>query len=719
MRQTALLLLALLAPLPLPGQDGDGAKPRQKGLLARAIRLAEEPEENRGRFPMPFGTSPQDVDVNSTVHVLVDRDELLAGLAGNPVLTPAAQEAAALRQGATQLQQAEGFLLRAIDDAEELARLELAGQRESEEFREIAEADQEGLRATFQLLNAHLAALLASPDAELRQHAAETRARMSEAIEVGRPALAAVIVEEIRWTLERLEAARVLVDRDAPPLALILSASHMRPGGETELGLVNYNDLPIGPPKSIDKLSLVLPPDQVALHTEAAALAGELNRLRQEGAGLVELARRILAAEGLDLAPLEEALDLVREDADQLRETDWSQAGRELEERVREAIAEATGAERERLEGVLPAVVALRERTRELRSFAGLASTVRGLRAEIGSTAGQDPTTRLLSLLALLQAGSHLAGGELFANLADSLKGWQEDVEALRKQLEEVRGLEDLPEEVRDDLASILSETADGQLGDLATHLKELRAAADGLLGRFRRISDEVKGAPALAVAIHRDPPETAFRVSFPEIQDTWVEIPTINPRAENDLVVIRAWLFRMKPDPNDPTRMIEDGELDSDLQQLRLLRFGWYATPAVGLVYLRSQNELIQEGEGEDEEDEAENTRMFAPQVSWLYRYRSWQKAGDPASPRPFRHHPRWWHSVGVGLHTVTMDLDNDNQQELGLGLSVSFFKDFLQIGAGWDLTLDEEPYVFVGTRLLELAKNMGVTGKPAAPEE
>lgn len=717
MRRTAFLLIALLAPLALYGQDG---KPQQKGLLARAIHLEEEPEEKRGLFPMPFGTSPQDVDVNSMIHVRISRDELLAGLSGNPVLTPAAQEAATLREGATQLQQAEGFLRRAIDDAEELARLDLAGQRESQQFEDLANADQEGLRAMFQLLNAYQTALRASPSAELRQHAAELRTAMSDAVDVGRLALAAVIVEEIRWTLERLAAARVRVDRDAPPLALILSASHVRPGGETELGLEHYNDLPIGPPKSIDKLSLVLPPDQVALHTEAAALAGELNRLRQEGAGLVELARRILAAEGLDLDPLEDALDQVREDADQLRETDWSQAGQELEERVREAIAEAAGTERERLEeNVLPAVLSLLERTRDLRSFAELASMARGLKAQLDATASQDPTTRLFTLLALLQAGSQLASGELFANLTDNLEGWQDDVEALRKQLGEVRELDDLPEEVKEDLEAILSDTADEQLGDLATHLQELRAAADGLLGRFRKISGEVKGAPALAVALHRDPPATAFRVSFPEIKDTWVDIRTLNPRSEDDVLVLRAWLFRMKPDPNDPTQMIEDEELDSDLQQLRMLRFGWHATPAVGLVYLRSQNELIQEGEGDEEEAEAENTRMFAPQVSWLYRYRGWQKAGDPANPRPFRHHPRWWHSVGVGLHTVTMDLDNDNQQELGLGLSVSFFKDFLQIGAGWDLSLDDEPYFFVGTRLLEFAKNMGVTGKPAAPEE
>ncbi|HET9228105.1 MAG TPA: hypothetical protein VFR31_15625, partial [Thermoanaerobaculia bacterium] len=529
MRRIALILIVLLAPLPLRGQDD---KPRQKGILSGAIHLEEEPEEKQGPFTMPFGTSPQDVDVNSMVHVRISRDDLLAGLSGNPVLTPVAQEAAILREGAGRLQQAEGFLRRAIDDAEELVRLDLEGQRESEEFRKIAEADQEGLRAMFQLLNAHLAALLASPEAELRQHAAELRTRMSEAIDVGRPALAAVIVEEIRWTLERLEEVRVRVDQDAPPLALILSASHVRPGGETEVGLVHYNDLPIGPPKRIDKLSLVLPPDQAALHGQAAALAGELNRLRQDGAGLVELARRILAAQGLDLDPLETALDQVKEDVDGLRETDWSEAGNELVERVREAIEEAAGEEREHLEEtVLPAVLALRDRMQDLRSLAELASTVSGLGGQLDATAGQDPTTRLLGVLSLLQAGSRLA----------DLQGWQEDIGALLEQLGEFRELDGLPEEVTSDLETILSDTADGQLGDLGTHLKELRAATDGLLDRFKEISNRIEGAPALAVALHRDPPPTAFRVSFPEIKDTWVDIQTLNPRAEDDVLVIRA----------------------------------------------------------------------------------------------------------------------------------------------------------------------------------
>jgi hypothetical protein len=175
---------------------------------------------------------------------------------------------------------------------------------------------------------------------------------------------------------------------------------------------------------------------------------------------------------------------------------------------------------------------------------------------------------------------------------------------------------------------------------------------------------------------------------------------------------VIRAWLYRMKPDPGDPTRMIEDEELDSDLQQLRLLRFGWYSNPGVGVVYMSSLNDLAQGEDGEEKQ-----TRAFAPQVSWLLRHRSWRTPST--DPVPFRFQPRWWHSTSLGLHTLSLDLDNDNQQELGLGVSVSLFNNFLQIGGGWDVSLDDEPYVFLGTKLLDLARSLGVSRRPAAPEE
>jgi hypothetical protein len=260
----------------------------------------------------------------------------------------------------------------------------------------------------------------------------------------------------------------------------------------------------------------------------------------------------------------------------------------------------------------------------------------------------------------------------------------------------------------------VLSDAAEDELGDLRTHLVQLRSAAEQVATELQSFAADLKGAPALAVALDQAPPDTSFRVAFKEIKDTWIDVRTLNPRAEDDVVVLRAWLFRMKPDANDPQKLVEAEELDSDLQQLRLLRFGWYSAAGVGVVYMSSWNDLQQQ------DGELKQTRTFAPQVSWLVRHRAWpDTAQDTADPPAFRFQPRWWSSAALGLHTLSLDLDNDNQQELGLGVSLSLFNGFLQIGGGWDLGLEDEPYLFLGTRLLDLARNMGVSNKPAAPPD
>lgn len=39
--------------------------------------------------------------------------------------------------------------------------------------------------------------------------------------------------------------------------------------------------------------------------------------------------------------------------------------------------------------------------------------------------------------------------------------------------------------------------------------------------------------------------------------------------------------------------------------------------------------------------------------------------------------------------------------------------------LGVGIDLSLDQEPYYFIGTRLFELAKGLGIKKQPGAPDE
>lgn len=713
-RRTAFLLGALAL---LPGAVQADDAPRQKGILSRAIYLVEEPEEKKGPYPMPFGTTPQDVDINSTIRVRISTDELLAALAGNPALTPAAQETAALHKSAEELKQADALLQRAIANATKLAQLAAANQRDTPEFEQTAQQDQADLFAMLSLVVAHLDALKASPRPEIREHAAAARERSNEAIQQnqGRLAYAAFLVEEIRWTLEQLEAARVRLETDSPSLALILSADLVRPDGTIGVGLPHYNDIPIGVPKSVDKLSLALTPEQIALQQDAAALAQVLNNAVAGSADLRAAVKDLFKAQGVDLQPLEDALDRVQEDAETLRGTDWRQVGTDLEARLRAALQTATAGQRKILEEkVIPEAEALQSRGRDLRTtLVGLVESVETLRASLSEVSEQDPAAQLVALLTLAQAGTDLASGDLFRNFRAELDLWTEAVSTLKSQVAEVRtSAAGLPKDLRDEVAEILSQSAEGQLGALETHLAGLKTAAKQTGDQLKSFVAGLKGAPALAVALDASPPDTSFRVAFQEIKDTWLDIRTLNPRAEDDIVVLRAWLYTMKPSENDPTKRVEGEELDSDLQQLRLLRFGWYSNPGVGVVYMSSLNDLTTDKDGEEKQ-----TRAFAPQVSWLLRHRAWRTPSP--DPAPFRFQPRWWHSLSLGLHTLSLDLDNDNQQELGLGVSVSLFNNFLQIGGGWDVSLDDEPYVFLGTKLLDLARSLGVSRRPAAPEE
>lgn len=710
-RRTPFLLVVLAL---FPGIVHAADAPKQKGVLSRAIHLVEEPEEKKGPYPMPFGTTPQDVDINSTIRVRISTDELLAGLSGNPVLTPAAQEVAALRTSAGELKKADAHLQRAIASATKLARLALKEPRNTPEFERIALEDQADLKAMFDIVVAHLAALQASPRADFREHATEARQRSNDAILNGRLAYAAFVVEEIRWTLEQLEAAHVRLETDSPSLSLILSASLVRPDGTTEVGLPHYNDIPIGVPKSVDKLSLALTPEQIALQQDAAALAQVLNNAVAGSADLRAVMSDLFRAQGVDLQPLEDALDRVQEDAETLRGTDWSEVGTDLEAQLRAALQTATGDPRKHLEEAIAEAEALQSRARDLRTtLAGLIVSVKTLRSSLTEASEQDPTAQLVALLTLAQAGTDLASGELFRSFRAELELWSDAADSLQAQVKEVRtSAKDLPKTLRDEVTEVLEQAAEDQLGAFRTHLTELRTAASKTGAQLKDFVASLKGAPALAVALDVPPPDTSFRVAFREIKDTWVDIRTLNPRGEDDIVVLRAWLYSMKPSEDDPDKLVEGEELDSDLQQLRLLRFGWYSNPGVGVVYMSSLNDLTTDDDGEEKQ-----TRAFAPQISWLLRHRAWRT--PTTDPAPFRFQPRWWHSTSLGLHTLSLDLDNDNQQELGLGLSISLFNNFLQIGGGWDVSLDDEPYVFLGTKLLDLARSLGVSRKPAAPEE
>ncbi|MEO5571940.1 MAG: hypothetical protein ABIT08_16280 [Bacteroidia bacterium] len=54
----------------------------------------------------------------------------------------------------------------------------------------------------------------------------------------------------------------------------------------------------------------------------------------------------------------------------------------------------------------------------------------------------------------------------------------------------------------------------------------------------------------------------------------------------------------------------------------------------------------------------------------------------------------------IGAGLNMATLDFNNDNTPEIGVGVVVSTFKDYLQVGVGRNMTIDQY-YWFLGIRL------------------
>ncbi|HKC69863.1 MAG TPA: hypothetical protein VKG26_16625, partial [Bacteroidia bacterium] len=54
----------------------------------------------------------------------------------------------------------------------------------------------------------------------------------------------------------------------------------------------------------------------------------------------------------------------------------------------------------------------------------------------------------------------------------------------------------------------------------------------------------------------------------------------------------------------------------------------------------------------------------------------------------------------MGVGLNMATLNFNNNNTIEIGIGFVVSAFKDYLQVGYGRNVSVDQS-YWFFGIRL------------------
>lgn len=704
------------------------AAPGAAGPLDEILSLEERfwPRDRRdgvGQLPLAFGVPFHEVDVNSTIRIHVDptgwAESLLAGSDLAAGLSP---EAGALLEQSRLLRKAADEMVAVLDDAAELTARIAAGEGDAGGADDVRRRLQSRHRTVSTVMMEYLTAMKTSPDPADAERYDRVYPQLEAAL-TGRAGVsgplgvARVFRDEADRILRRVERMATAAGGGPGSLALVLSAVHVGGATRTELGLPGYNDLPVGVPVPIDKTRLVPTAEEVtgmqAARDEAQRWAEVLNRLQ---AGEIELEDALLALlEGTaaDPAPLEDALRDVVGAYEMLADTDWHGIGDRLRERLvraRDEAADDAVAALLEPDGELGAAIAgYRDRARLLAGdLALLRRDVERWRATLGEGADVDEVEALAAALGLVDRAVELAGGgaELLAALGTSAEEWSRDARALQDAADRVaEALEPLAAELRTDLETLLRLELHERLAPLGLALDAVAVEAVALRDRLAGLLGPAGGLVLAGLAAaDLEPPGTSFDVLLPVAEDVDLDLQTVWPRAEDDVVVLRAWLYRVEPSESGPG-LFERGErVDDATQQLRLLRFGWYTAPSVGLAYASS----VDEPAGRDEV-----TRGFVPQTSWMFRRRSWRTAADAGSRALYV--PRWHDRLSIGAHVVPLDLDSDNQIEVGFGITIGLWNDWIQLGAGIDLGLDDEPYYFLGTRLFQLLERAGIHQGPA----
>ena len=429
-RRTALVLLALL-PAPARPRAGPGRPRSRRGSWPGPSAWWRSPRRRKAPSPCPSAPRPQDVDINSTLRI--------RGLPGRPAGGPLRQSRPdACRPGgrgppheraASCGRRRTSSRARSPTPAT-LARLDLEGQRDTPEF---AGDRQRGPGGGSRRCSIVLTLIWLPSRPRRARSSGSTRPRRRPARRRGRlwrppRARPPFLVEEIQWTLEQLETARGKAGSRTPPLALVLSASLVRPRTGRRRPPPSLQQPARRTPKSIDKMSLALTPEQAALQaTRRPWPRCSTGRPGQRRAA--RAARQLLAGQGID--PSRAGGRARRGEGGRgpdPRTRTGTRLGQELESQLRTRLDEATAEQRKRLEEkLLPEVEDLQARAQEPPLHAGRAAS-HGERPCAPSSPPPRPGPRhpVVALLSLAQVASQVACGDVFQNLRAEVDRWRQ-----------------------------------------------------------------------------------------------------------------------------------------------------------------------------------------------------------------------------------------------------------------------------------------------------
>ncbi len=470
------------------------------------------------------------------------------------------------------------------------------------------------------------------------------------------------LAEELQHVLSSSEEVAARFDG----LTWRVEAMLTRDGRSVPIHLDNYDSLTPGSPRTINKLSLALPPDIAEQMQAASALADSANTL---------------------IARKNEVRDLIRDQVSELYSEFHTILGNKVQT-IEDIAGEVAELSNRRLRAAIrdSYVASLQQAARTIAQTTTecgtLASDLDGLTL---AAASQVPASKLDGVFGCLRSL-----GDTVSKLADGQSG------AAAGALTSVRDASKaLLQEIRDETA------AGRELAELKEQLESVEQASE----QFASAADGWKQLLAMLQSSRQELSQPVWRDdnftdrSMDDIVDTSIDLLTTD-RREGDFVHYRV-------------SIVKDGERikTGARRTLRVVRSGLHVDIGAALLLLSPIN-------GDDDEDQF----SAAPAVSAALHYRDWRTSGNT------RGNPVWnFLNPGIGVHfayadmgqTVVQDgeiVKDDPTNEVAIGGVVQLFGDLLQAGVGYNFQA-ERSYWFIGfglRSLTDLGVSLPVTGTP-----
>ena len=671
------------------------AGPGQNFLKFSDFVTLQEQTEDYKILKLELGVTPQDVDINSDIKINLDTARLLElkTLTSSSDLRPEHQT---VLDAANKLHGVIDHMAEGLKKAKTLSSI----QKGSEERTKMAADVQKHFNVSIPVIKNYLELMRSPALSGFDTRGASLDDRVDNASRTGR--WVSFLTEEIQWMVQRLEDTGQTIIKESRPIAISFSACKSPCESEAErIHLDHYDNINPGVSYSVDKLNIVISPEQIeklkVAYSRTKDFSDKLNEMDNSRDQLKEVLNEVLKSRdiSLDMSKLKNSANNFQEKVTNLLATDWKKEAESLKKQVVQALnGSITSEQTSQLKGIKASLEALESDINKLeQSGRTIKQLIKSLEPGFEAAAQAGKENPLDGLVAILAQASTIKS--TFDAVKDELNNFQSKtgifggkLKALKGDLDKlvtsVEGLE-LDGVVKSELKKFTDDFRSRSISPVADAYEDLKNEINLVVDAIKKIHNDDQSSISQYAESDVEPPDSKLFVPLLNAKNTFLDLGLVKDRKEGDQVILKATMYEgtVKNGQFIPTL-----ELDKEIQRFRMLRFGFYGEYGVGLAYVRSDGKHTTENE---------ETRSFAPQVSWILNYRRWRDANEPA-----HYKKRWYEYIGYGLHTVALDLDHNNETEIGLGVTLSFVDGLFQIGYGVELSNDEK-YVFIATRLFD----------------